>query len=101
MPRINFDKVNRVALSYSLAILQRWLPDGRVSGREYRARNPKRHDRRIGSFSVNMQTGQWADFAAGEKGGDLISLAAYLFDLKQGEAARQLAWMIGMGEHHG
>lgn len=101
MAHVDFEKVNREALRYSLAILQRWLPDGKVAGREYRARNPKRHDRRTGSFSVNMHTGQWADFATGDKGRDLSSLAAYLFDLKQGDAARQLARMIGMGENHG
>lgn len=58
-----------------------WLPDGKRQGREWVARNPNRSDRSAGSFSVNLVTGKWADFAAGSDccGGDLISLYAYLF----------------------
>jgi hypothetical protein len=59
-------------------LLERWLPGGRIEGAEYVARNPKRHDQRPGSFKVNLATGRWADFATGDKGGDPISLAAYL-----------------------
>jgi hypothetical protein len=36
-------------------------------------------DQNPGSFSINVRTGRWADFATGDKGGDVISLAAYLF----------------------
>ena len=49
------------------------------------------------SFSVNMRTGRWADFATGDRGGDVVSLAAYLHGLRQGEAARKLADMLGLG----
>jgi hypothetical protein len=44
-----------------------------------------------------MRTGRWADFATGDKGGDIVSLAAYLFGLSQSEAARQVAQMLGLG----
>ena len=43
--------------------------------------NPTRADRRPGSFSVNTRTGRWADFATGDRGGDVVSLAAYLHGL--------------------
>lgn len=55
-----------------------------------------RDDRRLGSFKVNVATGKWSDFATGEAGADLISLAAYLFKLSQGEAALKVADMIGV-----
>jgi hypothetical protein len=61
-------------------------------------RNPRRNDRRPGSFSVNVRTGRWADFASGDKGGDVVSLAAFIFNLEQGEAARRLAKMLNMRE---
>jgi hypothetical protein len=61
------------------------------------ARNPTRTDRSPGSFKVNLHTGRWADFATGDKGSDAISLAAYLFGLKQSEAARRIADMLGIG----
>ena len=92
---IAFARIADVALAHGEAILSRWLPDGRVRAGEFVARNPKRSDRRPGSFSINLGTGAWADFATGDKGGDLISLAAYLFDLSQAQAATRLAEMLG------
>lgn len=102
--RVDFAAVNKAALSVLPALLQRWLPDGRRAGNEWVARNPRRDDRTLGSFKVNMRTGRWADFATNDKGGDVISLAAYLFDLSQTDASQRIAEMLGMnfGEvHHG
>ena len=76
--------------------LGRWLPGGRWNGSEYIALNPRRDDRHLGSFAVNLRSGRWGDFASGDKGGDVISLAAYLFGLRQGEAARRIAAMLGL-----
>ena len=39
---------------------------------------------------------RWADFATGDKGGDVVSLAAYLSGTGQTEAARALADMLGV-----
>lgn len=94
--RIDFDAINRAALATLPGILARWLPDGRRLGHEYQARNPTRADRSAGSFSVNLRTGRWADFATGDKGGDPVSLAAYLHHIPQAEAARRLAAMLGI-----
>jgi hypothetical protein len=58
------------------AVIARWLPGGKFEGREYVVRNPTRNDKRPGSFKVNRDTGQWADFATGDKGADLVSLVA-------------------------
>ncbi|MCG6869541.1 MAG: hypothetical protein LJE91_12695 [Gammaproteobacteria bacterium] len=84
------------ALAVLPALLARWLPDGRRQGNEWVARNPRRDDRRPGSFSVNVVTGRWADFANGDRGGDPISLAAYLHDISQSDAARKLTDMLGV-----
>ena len=92
--RIDFAAVNGAALRELPALLGRWLPDGRTNGREFEARNPRRGDRHPGSFRVNLRTGRWSDFATGDKGGDPVSLAAYLFNLSQAEAARRLADML-------
>ncbi len=94
--RLDFDAINRVALASLPALLRRWLPDGRVVGREFTARNPRRADRRPGSFRVNVTTGKWADFATGDAGGDVVSLVAYLSGAGQAEAARALADMLGL-----
>ena len=80
---IDFKRIAVAALGQADAIVRRWLPDGRRDGAEWVARNPRRDDRRLGSFKVNLTTGRWGDFATGESGGDLIALGAYLFRLKQ------------------
>ena len=85
-------------------MLARILPNGKRIGAEIVALNPRRADRRLGSFKVNRYNGRWADFSTAYKGGDPISLVAYLENVSQGEAARLLARMLGLetgGPHHG
>ncbi len=94
--RIEFAAVNMAALAVLPSLLQRWAPGGVVRGSEYTALNPKRADRRPGSFRVNTRTGKWADFATGDKGGDVVSLAASLSGIGQAEAAQALASMLGV-----
>ncbi len=98
-PSLDFQAINRAALASLPALLRRWLPDGRLVGREYTARNPRRADRRPGSFRINVNSGRWADFATGDKGGDVVSLAAYLSGTGQAEAARALGDMLGVHRH--
>ena len=93
---VDFDAINRTALAALPAILRRLLPDGRIVGGELLARNPRRGDRSLGSFSINIRSCRWADFATGDKGGDPVSLVAYLENVSQVEAARLLAQMLGV-----
>jgi hypothetical protein len=102
--RIDFAEINRAALAAFPGVLARVLPGGKRVGAEIVALNPRRADRRLGSFKVNRYNGRWADFATGDKGGDPISLVAYLADVSQGEAARLLARMLEIevgGPRHG
>lgn len=94
--RVDFGRVNQAALSRATAIVRGLLPEGRLQGHEYVARNPLRPDRRLGSFKVNITTGRWADFATGDGGGDLVSLAAFVAGLPQREAAIRLAESMGV-----
>ena len=99
---IDFCLVNRVALVALLGLLERWLPGGRTEGAEYVVLNPRRSDQHLGSFRVNLRTGRWADFAVtGVRGGDPVSLAAYLAGIGQLEAAERLAEMLGLEARHG
>lgn len=72
------------------------LANGKHQGPEYLPLNPRRPDNSPGSFSINMATGAWGDFAIGASGLDLVSLAAYLADEKQSDAARRLAHHFGI-----
>jgi hypothetical protein len=91
---IDFRSINRAALDALPVLIQRWLPDGRRCGREYIARNPTRNDRHSGSFSIAIVTGAWADFATGDKGGDVVALFPYLRGIRQADAARELARLL-------
>ena len=95
---LDFSVINGAALPALPALCIRWLPGGKRIGREYVTVNPTRVDRCAGSFKVNLHTGRWADFATGDKGGDVVSLAAYLFGLRQSDAARRLADALGISE---
>jgi hypothetical protein len=102
---VDFPAVNRAAVAALPAVLARLIPGGKILGREYTALNPTRADRRPGSFKVNLRTGRWADFATGDKGGDPVSLCAYVEGISQAESARRLARMLGLdsmeARHHG
>jgi hypothetical protein len=92
---IDFAAINRAALAAFPAVLARILPGGKRVGAEIVALNPRRVDRRLGSFKVNRFNGRWCDF---------VSLVAYLEGVSQGEAARRLARMLGLeigGRRHG
>jgi hypothetical protein len=97
MGKIQFHAVNRAALAALPAILARLAPGGKIIAGEYVARNPARADRHAGSFKVNLRSGRWADFATDARGGDPVSLVAYLEGVNQGKAARLLAGMLGLG----
>ena len=95
MPRstpLDFAGIAQAALQRAEQLVPLWLPQGKREGREWSALNPLRADKRRGSFKVNLDTGQWSDFATQESGGDLVSLYAYLrHGGDQAAAARALA----------
>jgi len=98
---LDFAAINRAALRQLPTLLNRWCPGGRIQGREYVVLNPTRTDQRPGSFKIVLsgpRAGCWADFAMGDRGGDPVSLAAYLHGLTQSEAARRLAGMLCLRE---
>ena len=96
MKNLDFAEVNRAALSSLPAIVSRWLPNGRREGQEWVSLNPLRSDKKKGSFKVNLHNGKWSDFATGDRGGDPISLGAYLHGLSQLDSTKQLAKMLGV-----
>jgi hypothetical protein len=94
---LDFERIGSTALSVLESLCRRWLPGGCVKGHEYVARNPNRSDQHPGSFRVNLNTGAWADFAvANARGGDAISLGAYIARISNAEAAKNLASMLGV-----
>lgn len=91
-----FAEVNDAAHSRIKSLAESWLSRTRMSGDNLMALNPTRADKSIGSFSINVRTGAWADFATNDRGGDIISFYAYLNGMSQIEAARELADILGV-----
>ena len=71
-------------------IVKTLLPHGVRRGNEWVSLNPTRPDKTTGSFSVNIVTGKWADFATDERGYNVISLYAYLKGTNYRNAAKEL-----------
>lgn len=78
--RPTFAQVKAEALRQIDKVLSHWLPSGKRvdGGKEYTAPNPTRNDKHAGSLKISLNKGTWADFATGDKGGDLIDLVRYL-----------------------
>jgi len=87
---IDFKAINEKFLAQYPTVLETWLPGGHVKSGRYHALNPTRPDQKIGSFSIEVATGLWADFACGDSGNDPISLYAYINSLSMGDAAKAL-----------
>jgi hypothetical protein len=92
---LDFRAINSAGLANSHWVLPRLLPDGKRLGNEWVARNPTRADKNLGSFRINLRSGRWADFATGDRGGDLISLVAYIQQVPQVTAAHMLEAVLG------
>lgn len=92
-PRDLAEEIRRAAAGQWLNALRgagvHW-PDGEMRSREYWCRSPLRADAAAGSFSINLDTGLFNDFASGDKGDGFQFL-----QLSTGctfvEAARKLA----------
>ncbi|MBL4601294.1 MAG: hypothetical protein JKY84_00970 [Emcibacteraceae bacterium] len=93
---LRFKKLNEAIAPILFTLIPQILPQGKRRGAFWVPLNPTRLDKNIGSFMINLNTGQWIDYAIGESGSDVISLIAYLYGLKQGEAATYLENITGV-----
>jgi uncharacterized protein (DUF927 family) len=96
--RPSFADVKAASLKDIERVLAHWLPNGKRvdGGKEYTAPNPTRSDKRAGSLKVNLNKGTWADFATGDKGGDLIDLVRYLDGGTDVEACAKLTQLLSV-----
>ena len=85
---IDFQGLNARLLPQLPTLIPQWLPNGKREGREYVVGGLDGSPGR--SLSINLATGVWKDFAAGDGGSDPISLYAAMHNMGQAEAAREL-----------
>lgn len=89
MKGLDFQGLNQRLLSDIRQLLPQWLPGGKLEGNEYVCGDLT--GRPGQSCKVNLSTAKWADFAAGQQGGDLISLFAAINGCDQKRAYETLA----------
>jgi len=96
--RPSFADIKAASLKDIERVLAYWLPNGKRvdGGKEYTAPNPTRTDKRAGSLKINLNKGTWADFATGDKGGDLIDLVRYLDGGTDVEACAKLTELLSV-----
>ena len=94
LPPIKFAELAAALLSRAEALVADWLPGGTKRGHEYVCGSLSGGSGT--STSVNLVTGQWADFADDQRGNDLVSLYAAIHDLSNGKAAVQVAREEGL-----
>lgn len=94
---VDFAAVNLAALPALEALCVRWLPGGRRVGAEWVCGSLSGGGGHSCKVRLNgARRGRWADFATGQRGGDVVSLAAAVTGMSQVEAARRLAEMLGV-----
>lgn len=99
MRRAAFKPLGRLAL-------ERWQDTAAWMDRNYKTErgevlilNRARGDQSPGSLSFNRETGQWADFATGDKGADLVGMGKMVLGFStMTEAAESLAQHLGISE---
>lgn len=90
--RLDFEGLAGVLLSDWNMYVPAWAPGGKLIGKEWTCGSIRGGPG--DSCRINTETGRWADFATGDKGGDLVSLYAATQGIKNGEAAKKLADQI-------
>lgn len=94
LPPIDFRALGEALLARASELVAQWLPGGARRGHEYVCGSLAGGEGT--SFSVNLTTGRWADFASDDKGGDLVSLYAAVHSLSMGEAALRVSREEGL-----
>ena len=94
LPPLNFAALADALLPRAADLVAAWLPGGVQRGHEYVCGSLA--GGKGTSCSVNLNTGEWADFSGDEKGRDLVSLYAKIHGLSNARACVELARAEGL-----
>jgi phage/plasmid primase-like uncharacterized protein len=90
---IDYPTLARLAIPHAREILEKWMPGGKVAGREYLCATIKGGAGT--SCSTNINTGVGGDFATDVAWGDLIAFVSKADAIPPHEAAGKIAKFIG------
>ena len=91
---VNFEELKHQYKRYPIDILKRLVGAGKIEGGDYVALNPRRSDKKAGSFRVDISSGKFHDFATEDSGGSIIDLAAFVYDCDLLTAAQKLQQLL-------
>ena len=77
---VNFEELKRQYNQCPIEILKRLVGNGKIEDGDYIALNPRRSDKKAGSFRIDIASGKFHDFATGDRGGSILDLTAFVYD---------------------
>lgn len=86
----SFQELKQQYKQCPIEILKRLVGNGKIEKGDYVAFNPKRKDRKLGSFRIDILSGKFYDFATGDSGGSILDLASFVYDCDLLTAAQKL-----------
>ena len=89
LSNIDYRAVNQQLLGDALGFLSSWLPNGKKAGKDWVVGDLDGNKGK--SLTIDLRTGKWIDFAAGDQGADLVSLYARMHGMTNSEAAVELS----------
>ncbi len=94
--KTSFKKIAKQALEHAAVVVEHFVPGGEIQGDYFVALNPTRADQNLGSFKLNLKTGQWGEFRPGfeASGSDLTSWVSYVKGISQGQAAKLITQFL-------
>lgn len=87
---VSFQKLRQQYKQCPIEILKRLVGNGKIEGGDYVALNPRRSDKKTGSFRIDIASGKFHDFATGDRGSSIIDLTAFIYDCDLLTAAQKL-----------
>jgi len=91
---IDFNLIKQTALLRSEELLIEWYPEGKIRGQEFLIGSPEGEPGK--SMSINLMKGMGADFATGQKFGDLLDVYCARFNVEPKQAAVELGQRLGI-----
>ena len=89
-------ELDAALLPQAEAVLSRLIGSVELKGRELLMLNEERGDNSLGSFKFNIDTGAWADFAAGDmRGHGIVGLVSKYFTLSTQAAITKIREELG------
>ncbi|GHT96749.1 hypothetical protein FACS1894122_15330 [Alphaproteobacteria bacterium] len=92
--RSEFEAVKAEYRANPRGFLENLLPDGKVEGRDYVAKNPRRNDKEAGSFRIDINTCRFNDFSSRDHGIGIIDLVMCLDRCDADTACVKLVYML-------